>query len=688
MMLKNNKHFIPTLIGVFISMLFLFVGAGCDMMLDSNSESSSKVEISKETTSGNYSEKFESKESGRKESASVESESESESLSASESTSESESDSTIVDTLMITAPVGEVFPYVDVAKEYLQAGEGADVASYYRSMHNAYAPIQVKWKYDAKNVKTFIVRYATKEDFSDAISVEVASPKHSVDLYNLYRGTTYYVSVEALDSKGATLDIAESEFQTTSLGPRVMNIDAIHNVRDLGGYETSFGKTIVQGIAYRGGSLTPPPKDIYKSNLTDKGKQYMSEVMGIKAELDFRNAEESGVDGESVIPGATLTYITVGGYSAAFTSQEGYRKIFSYLADENNYPLYYHCTGGADRTGTVTFLLHALLGVSELECIQGYEFTSFSIYSIRSAHSGLWADDYFQPFLTRLKTYPGNSLQEKTENYLLSIGVTETEIYNIKAIFFGEPTKATIYAPTSYTKNVDGDLVLSLVGKKIPSKLYIGNVETEFTYSDGKIIVTPAQLPFLPDGNTLCKVVFDDGTEAEFTLEWKEYNIVTTNQIFAFDGQGEIKLTADRTPLVSTGTIGYGKTALIKMQTTTVENTEGGLRVFIGSYGFECRGGEMRTYTIDASGTMKEVARNTGMHLPNTVFDGGATLYMTVEIVDNKPVLTIKVEKGNSTYEYTYVFPSRIANEIPEASVKMTFWIRTDAVTSLTIYEQ
>jgi hypothetical protein len=158
------------------------------------------------------------------------------------------------------------------------------------------------------------------------------------------------------------------------------------------------------------------------------------------------------------------------------------------------------------------------------------------------------------------------------------------------------------------------------------------------------------------------------------------------NQIFAFNEQGEIKLTANRTPLESTGTIGNGNTALVKMQTTTVANTEGGLRVFIGSYGFECRGGELRPYTKDANGTMTEVARNTGMHLPNTMFDGEATLYMTVKIINNKPVLTIKVENGNSTYEHTYVFQSRIANEIPETNMKMTFWIRTDAVTSLTIY--
>ena len=221
----------------------------------------------------------------------------------------------------------------------------------------------------------------------------------------------------------------------------------------------------------------------------------MSEVMGIKGELDFRNAGEAGLSGGSVIPGATLTYITAGGYGDIFNGQrETYRKIFSYFADETNYPLYYHCTGGADRTGTVTFVLHAFLGVSETECIQGYEFTSFSVYRLRGAQSGSYVES-FQALLNGLKAYPGDNLQQKTENYLLDIGVTEDELYNIKAIFFGEPTKAVVYAPDKFVKNVDGDLVLPFASDKTPKQLYLNGAETTFTHTKGRITVTPNNRP-------------------------------------------------------------------------------------------------------------------------------------------------------------------------------------------------
>ena len=39
-----------------------------------------------------------------------------------------------------------------------------------------------------------------------------------------------------------------------------------------------------------------------------------------------------------------------------------------------------------------------------------------------------------------LKEFEGSTLQEKTENYMLFIGLSQTEIYNIKAIMFGEET--------------------------------------------------------------------------------------------------------------------------------------------------------------------------------------------------------------------------------------------------------
>ena len=347
--------------------------------------------------------------------------------------------------LEITAPKGVVYPYVDAAKAFLEAGEGADVADYAVSgLKNPQVAIKMKWTFDAEGATAFLVEYATQADYSDAITVRMGASKRSMDLYNLYKGTKYYVRITAINSKSETLAVGTSEFETTNLGPRVMNVDGAYNVRDLGGFDTIFGKKIVQGIAYRGGMLHYNATGD-NGNLTAAGKKTMSEELGIRAELDFRNESESYVTMEqgSSIPNATLTYITAGGFEDIFKLNGGakpYRQIFAYLADVNNYPLYYHCTAGADRTGTVSYVLHALLGVSELECHQDFAFTSFSVYGVRGSQSGAGsnATRYFNMVNMLNDNYQGANLQEKTENYLLSIGVTAQEIANIKGIFFGE----------------------------------------------------------------------------------------------------------------------------------------------------------------------------------------------------------------------------------------------------------
>lgn len=340
--------------------------------------------------------------------------------------------------LTILAPQGEVFPYIENAKKYLEAGADANVADYFIEVRNQQVPIQVVWQYDGEGVEKFLVEYGRKEDFSDAISVETAGDARAVDLYNLYKASDYFVRVIAYNKQGEVLESTESGFYTTSLGPRVMNIDGICNVRDFGGWKTESGKEIVQGIAYRGGSPMPLPRDPLDTVITDMGKAYLRDTLGVRTELDLRSAEESGIYGEGVIPGVKLVYKTINGYDAAMKEPERFREVFKFFADKNNYPLYYHCTAGSDRTGTVTFLLRMLLGMSEFDSIKDHEFSSFSIYGERNTKTGE-SGEWFHWFYDRLQAeYAGKTTQEKTVNYLLSIGVTQEEMDAIKGIFFGE----------------------------------------------------------------------------------------------------------------------------------------------------------------------------------------------------------------------------------------------------------
>jgi hypothetical protein len=72
-------------------------------------------------------------------------------------------------------------------------------------------------------------------------------------------------------------------------------------------------------------------------------------------------------------------------------------------------------------------LLEALLGVSENDLRKEYEISGFT--------SPLSNTDDFDAFVDKINTFSGDTIQEKVEGYLLSIGVTAEEIANIREIF-------------------------------------------------------------------------------------------------------------------------------------------------------------------------------------------------------------------------------------------------------------
>lgn len=368
------------------------------------------------------------------------------------------------------APVLRVFPSSDRVTQFTSAvtgyltAEDADVADYCGGItDDGIKGYTVRWRNTYDRVSSCKVEYSESEDFADSVFVDVAVGDNECVLYNLKKATTYYLRVVIVaDDEEKTSD--PISFGVRDLGPRVMKIDGIHNVRDLGGYVTPEGRT-VQGIIYRGGALSP---ESYYPNvgLTDAGKAYMKDTLKIKTDFDLRNAAQNNGLTTSPLTGATLEYYNADGYDTGIANKETYRKIFAALSDENRYPVYLHCTGGADRTGTVSFLLNALLGVSETDLVKDYEYTSFSIYGERNSKGGEPAYR-FAELVAAIKAYSGETLAEKTEKYLLSAGVTETQIYNIRAIMLGKDTKTE--EPENTVSAFDfsgGNITLSSASKR------------------------------------------------------------------------------------------------------------------------------------------------------------------------------------------------------------------------------
>lgn len=318
------------------------------------------------------------------------------------------------------------YSYNASARAYLTA-ENPTVDDYAVLMTDSAQDIKIVLECPVEGAK-FKVEYGTRADYSDAVTVNTTGK--SIAVNNLLRNTKYYVRITAT-ANGITRQ-AESPFKTADIGPRVMTVGGITNVRDLGGYETSFGKTTLQGLAFRGAQL-----DIKgTSRLTAQGAELLGTDIALGLEIDLRTASETGGLTKSIVTSAKYLNSRIGSYTAAFSSdqKELFRQIFASYADVNNYPIYVHCVYGADRTGTVCYILNALLGVDEKTLIQDYEFTTFSDAGLRSAATNA----EMKAFLSSFCALSGDTPAEKAENYLLSIGVTSEEISTIRGIFFGE----------------------------------------------------------------------------------------------------------------------------------------------------------------------------------------------------------------------------------------------------------
>ena len=329
-------------------------------------------------------------------------------------------------TLAITEGTGEVFPYYDRIKEWLKAPYGTDVADYYFETENQAQGIALSWAYDGLDATSFTLRYGMRGcTENEKIEIVLDATTNAYELFNLYKDTEYEWSITVTAESGEQMT-KEATFKTTDLGPRTLQIEDVYNMRDAGGYVTENGKKTRQGLLFRGSEVPGYLREISKKQL---------EPLGIKTDFDLRGyGEESSSRKESPIPNAALKYVMTVGYMGAFSSTENYKEIFSFMADESHYPMYVHCTAGADRTGTVIFLVNALLGVSEELLVQDFEFTSFSKWGIRSHKEDTEYGPAFQQFLAKLKSYQGATLAEKTENYMLSIGVTQGDIDSIRAI--------------------------------------------------------------------------------------------------------------------------------------------------------------------------------------------------------------------------------------------------------------
>ena len=271
-------------------------------------------------------------------------------------------------------------------------------------------PVTLQWETE---LPCSVVELSLNKDFSAAQRFSVSG--ETLELDNPQTGCTYYWRVNGS---------APQCFCTEYAAPRWIHADGCENIRDCGSWTTADGKRLRQGLAYRGVKL--------EDSVTADGIAALRKL-GIRTEIDLR-AEAAGELDTSPL-GADVQYVQfpVKGYDEFFG--ENTKDLFAFLADETNYPVYFHCAGGADRTGTLAFLLGAILGVDEETLLRDYEWTMLPGPETELRRSR-WGELFLR--LADALNAPENGegdLCQKALRVLYRYGVTEETMQRIRDIF-------------------------------------------------------------------------------------------------------------------------------------------------------------------------------------------------------------------------------------------------------------
>lgn len=328
-------------------------------------------------------------------------------------------------------------------RAFLEQVDYSDDPNYTRSEVSFFSgtdkpnPVTLSWEGKAASL-----RISTSPDLSGYKEIKVENSPASV--YNLIPGVRCFYSVLAAD--GTVL----RESCVIPKGPERMINGLLKNTRDLGGWKAG-DKTVRYGMIYRGANLDDVQQDASK-------KDIVLDWLGVGVDLDLRGLPpgSQGGSGEKnpwlptdpviykniqlwhyFVPSANkYMNVEVSPGETAHQYQYAIRCIIEWLREGK--VVYFHCHGGADRTGTLAFLLEGLLGVSESDMAKDFELTTYSNSIHRRNSEGGW---FYKGMVNYIRSFaPGKSIQEqvtawaKTEHSDEVNPLTDSEIEELKRL--------------------------------------------------------------------------------------------------------------------------------------------------------------------------------------------------------------------------------------------------------------
>ena len=291
--------------------------------------------------------------------------------------------------------------------------------------------------------KTFSVLYwldgTTDAEVTDTVSAKANS--QGAAIYDVQPGMECQYTTYMYNS------VIGSGTVTTEGPVRMLNLESMRNVRDLGGWTTIDGRTIKYGKLIRGSELN----GMHVASAADIRHL---RILGVEAELDlradyedahgvsafgFKSARQAGSDEQ-----ATYLYTSDSGqlpeHLTSYMYLQRWRQEFNFIVANLRAArtIYFHCRWGADRTGYLSLLLEGLLGVPYDGLIKDYELTSFASLNKKK--------EMIDPVIEIVLTHKGETLQEKFEDFWVKrIGVKQTDVdYFINEMLEGEEVVTSV----------------------------------------------------------------------------------------------------------------------------------------------------------------------------------------------------------------------------------------------------
>lgn len=256
------------------------------------------------------------------------------------------------------------------------------------------------------------------------------------------------------------------------------------NVRDLGGWACD-GGTVKYGLLIRGGKLSAADRAVLVGEL------------GVQHDLDLRGREGGGSGDEPDMTesplGSDVWYTRTQQYAwYALTPVATWQAYLRCVIDAVTHrePVYFHCTAGADRTGTLACVLEGLLGMSQSDIDKDYELTTFYSGSGSDATARRRNESDWKGLINAINAVSGDSFRDKCLHFTVgTCGMTLADINAYRAAMI-DGTPEMLHWYQSITKNLTGCTISNAASQVDYGEAYTAIITAESGKTMDSIVVT------------------------------------------------------------------------------------------------------------------------------------------------------------------------------------------------------